>query len=338
MALNGQTRSSPAPRSVAVPVAVILKRCSSVPAGAFTSSGSAADAAGAGDIEAELAGRAHDQRRTDRHGDRPSILRRRGRHLAGMNAGQHDRRLAGIGRRRDPGVDAEIRRQRHAVPVERRRDPLPAFAAGGEERRDAGDQHQRAQRIRIAPGEARRRRAGLERARRLQRALDMGVPQRERIRILGRDRELVGDRGRRTMAQAAAAIEPAQPVGRARECAERRSGMSAASDEKPQTRSATTARPSGGSHSHRPSHDSARNKSDRGRERRQRRPQPFPENRQRARHSAAASSERAAGSAARSAHRRVAPVRHRLFRHNLPVIAHRHYPRPAPAILRIPTR
>ena len=38
MALNGQVRSSPTPRTVAVPVAVILKRCSSVPAGARTSS------------------------------------------------------------------------------------------------------------------------------------------------------------------------------------------------------------------------------------------------------------------------------------------------------------
>jgi hypothetical protein len=53
--------------------------------------------------------------------------------FAGMNAGENDRRLAGIGRRGDPRVDAEICRQHHALPVERRRDALPAFAAGGDE-------------------------------------------------------------------------------------------------------------------------------------------------------------------------------------------------------------
>ena len=68
-----------------------------------------------------------------------------------MNAGKNDRRLAGIGGRRDPGVDAEIRRQHHALPVERRGDALPAFAAGGEEGGDAGDQNQAAQRIGVAP-------------------------------------------------------------------------------------------------------------------------------------------------------------------------------------------
>ncbi len=237
MALNGQTRSSPAPRSVAVPVAVILKRCSSVPAGACTSS-----FAGVTPPEPETSRLSLPVERTisvepTGTATGPSRLRRR-RRFAGMNAGQDDRRLAGISRRRHPGVDAEIRRQHHALPIERRGDAFPAFAAGGEKRGDAGDQHQRAQRIRIAPGDARRRRAGLERARRLQRALDMGVPQRERIRILRRDRELVGDRGRRTMAQAAAAIEPAQSVGRCRACAERRTGTPPR-PRRPQRRSAT---------------------------------------------------------------------------------------------------
>ena len=96
---------------------------------------------------------------SDRHRDRTFGLQRRG--LAGMDARQHDRRPAGIGRRRHPGIDAEIRRQHHALPVERRRDPLPALAAGGKESRDAGDQHQRAQRIGIAPRKPRRRRSRL---------------------------------------------------------------------------------------------------------------------------------------------------------------------------------
>jgi hypothetical protein len=44
-------------------------------------------------------------------------------------------------------------------------------------------------------------------------ALDMGVPQRERIGIARRDRERVDERGRRTMAQPAGVVEPAQTVG-----------------------------------------------------------------------------------------------------------------------------
>jgi len=38
MTLNAQVISSPAPRKVALPVAVMAKRCSSVPAGACTAS------------------------------------------------------------------------------------------------------------------------------------------------------------------------------------------------------------------------------------------------------------------------------------------------------------
>ena len=76
-----------------------------------------------------------------------------------------------------------------------------------------GDQDEAAQRIRIAHRKPRRRPAGLEGARRGQRALDVGLPQRQRIWILRRNRKLVGDRRRRAMANAAAAIEPAQRLG-----------------------------------------------------------------------------------------------------------------------------
>jgi hypothetical protein len=57
-----------------------------------------------------------------------------------MDAGENDRRLAGIGRRSDPRVDAEICRQHHALPVECRRDALPALAAGGNESGNAGEE------------------------------------------------------------------------------------------------------------------------------------------------------------------------------------------------------
>ena len=62
-----------------------------------------------------------------------------------------------------------------------------------------------------------------------QRALDMGVPQRERIRVLRRDRELVGDRGRRTMPQPAARGRAGAGRRRWRARARRTNGTSAAS-------------------------------------------------------------------------------------------------------------
>ena len=55
------------------------------------------------------------------------------RGFARAQAGQHDRRAAGIDRRRDPGIDAEIGRRHHALPVEGGGDALDAFAAGGKE-------------------------------------------------------------------------------------------------------------------------------------------------------------------------------------------------------------
>jgi hypothetical protein len=73
-----------------------------------------------------------------------------------MNAGENDRRLAGIGRRGDPRVDAEICRQHHALPIERRGDAFPAFAASGDESGDAGDEDEAAQRVGVARGNARR--------------------------------------------------------------------------------------------------------------------------------------------------------------------------------------
>ena len=91
-----------------------------------------------------------------------------------------------------------------------------------------GDEHEAAHAHKDRAPTARRRPAGLERARRRQRARDMGLPQRERIRIGRRDGELVGDRGRRTVRHAAAAIEPAQAPRRRRACAGTRAGSVAA--------------------------------------------------------------------------------------------------------------
>ena len=85
--------------------------------------------AGGGDVEIDLAAGADDQHAAGRHRDRPA----RGLHrLARPQALQDQRRLRGVGRRADPGVDAEIRRRDRALPVESR---LHALACGRRRRR-----------------------------------------------------------------------------------------------------------------------------------------------------------------------------------------------------------
>jgi hypothetical protein len=101
-------------------------------------------AAFAGNIEIEFAGGAHHKRAADRNGNRLAGLTGLPRRIAGMHAGKNERRPAGIGRRGDPRVDPEIRRRHHALPIERRRNALPVFAAGGDEGGDASDQHEAA--------------------------------------------------------------------------------------------------------------------------------------------------------------------------------------------------
>jgi hypothetical protein len=66
---------------------------------------------------------------------------------------------------------------------------------GGDESGDAGDEDKGAQRIGIARGHARRRPARLEASRGGARALNVGVPQRDRMGIGRGDRERVDDRG-----------------------------------------------------------------------------------------------------------------------------------------------
>ena len=89
--MNVQVRSSPTPRRVAVPVAAILKRCSSVPLGACVASVTAV-AAAAGDVEVELAGGAHDQGAAGGNGDG---LRRRHPRRAAVSPGWIPARMSG---------------------------------------------------------------------------------------------------------------------------------------------------------------------------------------------------------------------------------------------------
>ena len=213
------------------------------------------EAAVAHDVETHIAGRAHHQLAAGRHRDRRRIVVDT---VARAQARQHDRRAAGIDRRRDPGIDAEIGRRDHARPVEGGGDPLHPLAAGGEEGGDRQNEHQRAQRHRIAHGEPRRRPAGLELARRQQRAFDMGAPERLRDRIVLVGGDLVGDRGGRPVRLAAAAVEPAQAVidrwaAAAAPAAPPPTAVTTANRTRPM------ARANGGSTSHRPAQENARN-------------------------------------------------------------------------------
>ncbi len=199
----------------------MTKRRSSLPLGSgdfasalFESGLGDLDAALAHDVEIHIAGRAHHELAADRHRDRRALRLRR---LARPQARQHHRRAPGIDRWRDPGIDTEIRRRHHAVPVEGGGDAFDVFAAGAEEARHHQNEHQRAQRHRIAQRQPRRRPAGLELARRHQRALDMGLPERLRHRVVIVGGDMIDDGGGRAMRFSAHAVEPAQAVMNARQ-------------------------------------------------------------------------------------------------------------------------
>ena len=231
------------------------------------------DAAAGDDFEPACAARADHQHASRRHGlDQRGLMR-----LAGADAGQDHRRLAGVGRRRHPGVDAEILRLHHAGPVERRGDALHALAGRGKERR-ADEQHdQRAHRDRIEQMQARTRRPGLERIRGAQRLFDMRAPERLRHLIL-----LAGAQVHRRARSPAGASSRCRDRGGAarRTCSAGGSGTA----EPPRPRSARSrtnsaiARPIGGSTQPQACPRDGEENSDRDGDRSKRRPQPLPEN------------------------------------------------------------
>ena len=168
-----------------------------------------ADTATDHDIDGTAA-RAHQKRAAGRNRQRPAVGR------AGVLVGsrQNDRRLAGVNRRRHPGIDPDIGRRQHAVPVERRGNAHRSFVPGGEISRRRHHHDQRAQRPGVVARQPRRRQAGADALDRGQRALALHLPQSDRDRILARQR--VGERGRRAMSDAGAAVEPAQAFFAAR--------------------------------------------------------------------------------------------------------------------------
>ena len=185
--------------------------------------------------------------------------------------------FAGVRRRADPGVDAEIRGRDRALPVERGIDALHAVAAGDEERGDHQHHHQRAQRHRIARGDARHRHAGPQRFRRTQRALDMRAPQRDRMTVVGLAGDLVGDRGGGPMRQPGIAIEAAELVGPARQPQPQQRQQRGRRDQ------AEQAEPDGAADRRQPQPQpepgQRQEQADRGRDRRQRGPEPLPQDR-----------------------------------------------------------
>ncbi len=162
-------------------------------------------AAAGHDIE-RAAARAHDQRAARR--DRQRSRGGDGGFLVGRR--QNDRRLAGIERRRHPGIDPDIGRRQHAVPVERRLGAQRALVARGNIGRNHHHRDQRAQRPGIVDRQPRRRQPGANALDRCQRALALRLPQRLRDRILRRER--IGQRGRRAVADARAPVEPVQAL------------------------------------------------------------------------------------------------------------------------------
>ncbi len=187
----------------------MVKCRSLVPLGACSVGYGFGHAATADHIE-RAAARAHDQRRARRNrqgsrgGDGGFLVRRR----------QNDWWLAGIERRCHPGIDPDIGRRQHAVPVERRLGAQRALVARGHIGRDHHHRDQRAQRPGIMDRKPRRRQAGADALDRCQGAFALRLPQCVRNRI--RRGQRIGQRGRRAMADAGAAVEPAEGLFAAR--------------------------------------------------------------------------------------------------------------------------
>ena len=154
---------------------------------------------------------------------------------------------------------------------------LHALAAGGEEGRDHQDEHQRAQRHRIAQRRAAARPAGLELARRQQRAFDMRAPERLRDRIVAGWRQ--SRRRSRWPAGASRRCCGRAGAGRHRRSGSRSSSSGTVADrgDDDEHEPGRWRAPSGGSTSHKPSPGEREEQPERGRQRGQRRPQPFPQ-------------------------------------------------------------
>ena len=182
--------------------------------------------------------------------------------FARAQARQDHRRTAGVDRRRDPGIDAEVRRHHHALPVEGGGDASDTLAAAARSVATTRMSVSARSAIRIAQRSFGLRPAGLELAGRQQRAFDMRAPERcvTGSLWLAAIASAMAVAGRRA---AAAAVEPAQAVLVSLGSRSSSSGIAAAAAMTNETIS-PMARASGGSAIHRPAQDSARKQTDCG--------------------------------------------------------------------------
>lgn len=141
--------------------------------------------------------------------------RRHAQHALGVLGVEIDRRLARIGRRRDPQLDDQRRRRRESR-RESRGHAIAAPAASGDQGDDQAEQRHQAQRARIAARHVGARRGIAQRGQALSLAAAMGVPHRlgEGIALANRDRVL--DRLDRPVRHAAVDLQAALgggPIG-----------------------------------------------------------------------------------------------------------------------------
>ena len=228
--------------------------------------------AGGRDVEIDLSAGADDQHAAGRHRDRSAGGLHR---LARAQPLQDQRRLRGIGRRADPGIDTEIRGRDRALPVERRLHAAHAVAAGDKERGDHRHQHQRAQRHRVARRDPRHRQSGAQRLGRTQCPFDVGAPERDGMAVVGLAGDPVGDRGGGPVRQPGIAVEAAKLLGPARQPqAQQRQQR----DRPDQAEQAETDGAADRRQPHpEPKPGQRQEQAEGGRDRRERRPQPLPQ-------------------------------------------------------------
>ncbi len=155
-------------------------------------------------------GSADDDRRADRRGEAGGV----GLRLRAVARLQHDRRLAGIGRRVDPGVDARARGRggAGAAPVEGGGEAGIALGAGDEGGGDHRDEGGGAKRIAVAPRHLRRGRREFQPGDIGFEAAAVQRPERLRPRVGRAAGERVVEGGGRAVRHAGIAVEAGEAL------------------------------------------------------------------------------------------------------------------------------
>ena len=125
---------------------------------------------------------------------------------------QHQRRQAGIRRRRDPGIDAGFVRSNRRAKPEGRREPLVIIAGHERCRRHQSQQGERAQRHWVKAIGARRRMANFQAPNGAGETFAVRLPERLGLGIFRIGGQLVLVRRGRTMSYAGAPLDPAHGV------------------------------------------------------------------------------------------------------------------------------